>query len=420
MKTYAVKGDIIYSKSPDELAMCEDGYAVCENGTCAGVFKALPERFAGLPVMDFTGKLVVPGFCDLHLHAAQYANIGLGMDYELLEWLDKLTFPEEARFAEPEYAKLIYDRFIAELRAGGTTRTCVFATVHVPATTMLMEKLEKSGLRAYVGKVNMDRNSPDGLRESGADSISATRRWIEDTRGRFKNVRPIITPRFVPSCSSETMSALGKLAEEYSLSIQSHLSENRSEIEWVKKLHPDCRDYASVYDKFGLLGEKTVMAHCVHLTDNEARLLKDTGTFIAHCPASNTNVRSGMAPARGYMDMGISMGLGSDISGGDSLDMLRVMREAIAVSKHVWQESAGETPFLKTREAFWLATRGGGAFFENVGAFENGYEFDAVVYDDARLGGMRELDLRQRFERLIFMCSNADVCAKIVGGERLF
>lgn len=203
----------------------------------AGVFAQLPEQYKDLPVEDHSGKLILPGLVDLHVHASQYAYRGLGMDMELLQWLEANAFPEESKFADLEYAEKAYGIFTRQLLHSATTRACIFATIHRPATLKLMELLEKAGLCCYVGKVNMDRNSPDILRETCEESLSETRQWLLDSAA-FTKSKPMLTPRFTPSCTDELMAGLGELQKEFGVPMQSHLSENLSEIKWVSELCP--------------------------------------------------------------------------------------------------------------------------------------------------------------------------------------
>ena len=234
---FAVKGNLFYTPVCGKLARHPGAYLVCENGTVAGIFDTLPDRYQGIPVEDYGDKLILPGLVDLHVHGGQYAYRGLGMDMELLDWLEKNAFPEESRFAEAAYAEAAYRIFVDALLHSATTRASIFATLHRPATLRLMEMLEKAGLPCFVGKVNMDRNSPDYLRESTGESLAETRRWLEESQN-FTVVRPILTPRFTPSCTDELMDGLGKLHREFGTPVQSHLSENLSEIAWVQQLCP--------------------------------------------------------------------------------------------------------------------------------------------------------------------------------------
>ena len=183
-KSFVIKGDVCYSTSPQEVSCTQDGYLVCVDGRSAGVFAELPQSYADLPLIDCTGQLVVPGMSDIHVHAPQYAFRGLGMDLELLDWLNTHTFPEESKYADLAYAGDAYEIFADDLRHSATTRAVVFGTLHVPATELLMDDLEATGLVTYVGKVNMDRNSPDNLVEGSEESAEATRGWVAEVAGR--------------------------------------------------------------------------------------------------------------------------------------------------------------------------------------------------------------------------------------------
>ncbi|MCL1828374.1 MAG: amidohydrolase family protein [Oscillospiraceae bacterium] len=418
MNGFAVFGNIVFSLSPNRTEMLPKHYAVCENGICSGVFPELPAKYAGIRVDDFGDMLIIPGYVDLHTHAAQYRNLGLGMGSRLLDWLEKYTFPEEAAFASEEYASSVYECFAKELRSGFTTRVCILATVHVPATLLLADIMEKTGLRCLAGKVNMDRNCPGFIREEdAAASLRDTEEWLAAQNGRFQNVSPVITPRFVPSCSRELLEGLGKTADLYKLPVQSHLSETRDEVAWVGDLHPEAKCYGEIYDRSGLLGPGSVMAHCVYLTQGDRELIKRSGAFIAHCPTSNSNLQSGVAPVCEYLAEGMNIGLGSDISGGHTLDMADVIREAISASELRAAEDKNARP-LSMNEAFYMGTRGGGAFFGKVGAIEAGFEFDAVAAVDGLPPG--DATLIERFEKFICSSSGADVRAKYVRGKRLF
>ena len=421
-KTFALKGDVVYTAAPGGFTVVEQGYAVCENGRSAGVFCRLPEQFDGIRVEDCGQKLIIPGLVDLHLHAPQYSFRGLGMDLELLDWLETHTFPEEAKFCDLDYAERAYTLFTDALSRGATTRACVFATVHVPATLCLMELLERTGIRAMVGKVNMDRNCPDNLREqSAAVSLGETRRWLEGCAGKFKNVSPILTPRFIPSCTDELMRGLGALQQATGLPVQSHLSENHSEIEWVQQLCPESAFYGDAYDRFGLFGGgcPTIMAHCVHSSDAEIDLMKRRGVFIAHCAASNMNICSGVAPVRTYLARGMNVGLGTDVAGGFSDSVFRAMSDAIQASKLRWRLTDDSLAPLTVSEAFYLGTKGGGAFFGKVGSFEAGYEFDALVIDDAGLPHPQPLTPAERLERVVYLSDDRHISGKYVAGARV-
>ena len=423
LKDFVLRGNLCYSMDMDRIETRAHAYLVCLDGRCAGVFDRLPARFAQLPLYDFEDRLILPGMTDLHLHAPQFAFRGLGMDMELLEWLNTYTFPEESKYRELEYAERAYGSFVSHLRRSETTRAVVFATIHVPATELLMQKLEDAGLCSYVGKVNMNRNCPDYLREASTlHAVRDTRRWIEETKDRFTRTKPIITPRFIPSCTDDLMFALRGLREEYDLPVQSHLSENFSEIAWIRELCPRSKHYGDAYDQFGLFGGDypCIMAHCVHSNEEEQALIKERGVFIAHSPESNINLASGVAPVNQFLDNGLRVGLATDIAGGSHESMFRAVMHAIQASKLRWRLLDQDVKPLPFERAFYLATMGSGAFFGKVGSFLDGFELDAVVLDDESLDHPQQLSVRARLERAIYLADERNIAAKFVAGNRLF
>lgn len=419
-----LKGNICYTPEKDRLLIREDAFAVCEDGICRGVFDEIPAAYSGMEVIDLSGKIVIPGLVDLHTHAPQFPYRGTGMDYELLDWLTRKAFPEESRYADPEYAARAYETVAGRLKNGATTRAVLFATIHPEATLILMDLMEKSGVVSYVGKVSMDRNSPAELTEKSAgESAENTRRLLRECADRgYRRTKPIITPRFVPSCSDELMEALGKIREEYGLPVQSHLSENPLEIDYVRELAPWSAFYGDVYDRFGLFGKtgKTVMAHCVYSPPAEVQRMLDNGVWIAHCPASNMNIASGIAPVRRYLEKGLRIGLGTDVAGGDSDSMFRAVTDAIRVSKLYWRYIDQKAKPLTFPESFYLATKGGGSFFGKAGSFEEGYAFDAVVLDDTGEKQVRGLTVMDRLEKAFYLeLDQRGIIMKFVDGERI-
>lgn len=422
-RNFVVKGDICYSQDQNHVKTVKQGYVVCLDGVSQGVFQELPEKFKGLFVLDFGSRLVLPGLTDLHIHAPQYGFRSLGMDLELLEWLNTRTFPEEEKYGNEEYAREGYGYFAEDLKMGATTRLCAFGTIHRQSTEILMDLLEEAGLVAKVGKVNMDRNASSGLTEQSArESLKQTRQWLSEIQGKYEHVSPILTPRFVPSCSDELLAGLGEISKEHGLAVQSHLSENQGEIQLVKELCPWSEFYGDAYDHFGLFGGENpaIMAHCVWSSEQEIQRMKERGVFVAHCAQSNANLASGIAPVRRYMDRGLQVGLGTDVAGGVHTSIFRAMADAIMASKLRWRLVDEGLKPLTVEEAFYLGTMGGGAFFGKVGSFEAGYEFDAVVMDDSALRSPRTLSLAERLERLIYLSESCTVEAKFVEGRRLF
>ena len=420
---FILKGNICYSKTPQELQVLENGYIVCENGVSKGAFSAIPEMYRAFRVVDYGDCVIIPGLCDIHVHAPQFAFRSLGMDMELLEWLNTYTFPEESKYVEIDYANIAYGHFVDALRRGATTRAVVFATLHTPATVMLMEKLERSGLVSFVGKVNMDRNCPDFLRAESADAAYlSTKAWIESTKDAYKNTSPILTARFIPTCSDELMKRIKELQIEYGLPVQSHLSESPGEIEWVRKLCPNDATYGGAYDRFGLFGGEgvpTIMAHCVWSEGAEEELIRDNGVYVAHCPQSNINLASGIAPIRRFLKNGIRVGLGSDVAGGCHTSIFRAISDAVQVSKLYWRLVDQSDAPLKVEEAFYLGTAGGGSFFGKVGSFDEGYEFDAVVIDDSGISSSNPLKVEERLARIIYLSDDNCIRGKYARGKKI-
>lgn len=420
-KSFILKGNIIYSKSLTELSSLSKGYLICKDGKVEGTFAEIPGEFEGLPLKDYQDALILPGLVDLHTHAPQYSLRGLGMDQELLLWLEQNTFPEEAKYKDLEYARKAYTIFATDLKKSATTRACIFGTIHKPATLLLMDLLDETGLHCKVGKVNMDRNSPPDLCESKQQSLEETVSWLMECQNKYQRIQPMITPRFLPTCTDELLKELSRLCRGKGLPLQSHLSENLSEIEWVKELFPEAEGYADAYARLDLYGNEipTIMAHCVHLTQEEMELTREHKVYIAHCPTSNHNLSSGIAPVREFLKKELLVGLGTDIAAGNTLSVFQVMVAAIQASKLRWRLTDQEQKPLTMKEAFYLGTKGGGSFFGKVGAFDKGYEFDALVIDDSKLRSPRELSLEERLERVIYLSDDRHIQAKYVNGNRI-
>ena len=427
--SFVIRGNICQTKNPKELDLHENSYVVCVNGISKGIFKELPIEFNNLPLYDFFDNLIFPGMIDLHVHAPQYAFRGTSMDLELMEWLNSYTFPEEEKYEKLEYAETAYQMFVDAMKKGATTRLCIFATRHRYATELLMKLMEESGLISYVGKVNMDREASEKLTEKSSD-ISAydTFGWLNAVNEKYIRTKPILTPRFIPCCTDKLMEELREIQMAYGIPVQSHLSESKGEIDFVKSLRPNNEFYGDSYNEYDLFGTnddintevKTVMAHCVWSTNEEVNLMKKNGVFVAHCPASNMNLTSGIAPIRKYLDLGLNIGLGSDIAGGHSESIFRAITDAIQVSKMYFRMVNEDYKPLVFSEAFYLATKGGGKFFGNVGSFEEGFEFDAVVMNDDVLVHPQKLNLSERMERAVYLgLDEKNVTAKFVAGKKV-
>lgn len=418
METTIIKGNIISSPEFGKAEITENGFLVAENGKIKGIYQKLPQEYEESAVEDYGDALVMQSFADMHLHAPQYPMLGMGMDMPLLEWLNTYTFPTEACFKDNEFARKTYHRLAGELAAKGTTRVCMFSSIHREATLILMEELENAGITGYVGKVNMDRNGGENYQENTEESIAETVKWLEGCN--FEHIKPMITPRFTPSCSNELMQELGRIAKEKNLPIQSHLSENTGELSLVKDLHPDCSRYWESYQKYGLWNDRTLMAHCVWSDEQERKAIKDAGVWVVHCASSNENLVSGYAPVRVMLNEGVNVVLGSDIAGGDHLSMFKNITAAIRASKARRIMDDWQTDFLSVEEAFYLGTSAAAPFFGEKPGFAPGNMLHAIVVKDETLPMVRPLSVQERFERCIYRREHGAMLAVYSEGKKIY
>ncbi|KAI0483299.1 guanine deaminase [Xylariaceae sp. FL0804] len=436
-------GTFIHSKTLAELeylhdtAVCVDasGRIVAVEPGCdqEGAVSTLYGRLGWSPddvavTVAGPGQFFFPGFIDTHVHASQYPNLGVFGKSTLLDWLQRYTFPAEAALASLPRARRVYRRCIRRALAHGTTTAAYFATVHVPATNLLADLCLAAGQRAFVGRVCMDRLAPAGYADaSAAAALAADRAVVAHVRAAAGPgpggalVRPILTPRFAPACGPELLAGLGRLAREEALPVQTHLSENADEVALVAELFPGAASYADVYDRAGLLGGRTVLAHAIHLSAAEADLVAARGAGVAHCPCSNAALASGEARVRRLLDRGVNVGLGTDMSGGYSPSVLEAARHACLVSNHLAMpgrsggggglemeaEKDGEQHASKGKkeeeeerrrrhqrlsvdEVLYLATRGGAQILglrDEVGGFDVGKQWDAQLIGLSRVPG---------------------------------
>ena len=419
MEITILHGNIVSAPELGKLEIVEHGYLVAKNGVIEGVYQHLPDKYIGHEIIGRGNNLILQSFSDMHLHAPQFPMLDMGMDMPLIEWLNTYTFPTEARFADPEHARKTYRQLAYWLKANGTTRVVMFSSLHREGTMILMEELEEAGLTGYVGKVNMDRNGGENYQETTWESVKETLLWLEECE-KFKNIKPIITPRFTPCCTNDLMDVLGKLAKEKDLPIQSHLSENLNEIAWVKELHPDCQQYWETYEKYGMWNDRTVMAHCVWSDERERKALKDAGVYVAHCASSNENLISGYAPIRKMLDEGVKVTLGTDIAAGDSLSMFDAAAAAIQASKARRIMDNWETDFLTVADAYYLATSAAAEFFGEKPGFAPGNPLSAIVLRDSELLLPKEMTVLERFERCIYHRQHTAVKSVWSNGKKIY
>jgi guanine deaminase len=412
------RGDIVFTPAWREFVVLEHGYVVVDDdGTVIECVERLSNRHIDIAITDHGDRLVIPGFTDAHVHACQLPNAGLQYSTELIDWLYELTFPHEASLGDPVYADAVYTLFVRSLLRNGITSSVVMGTIHGDTTTILVDKLVEAGLKACVSKVSRDQDSPVDSGEDTTQGIAASRRFIEENLVKSTLVTPAVAPSVSMVCSRELMAALAEQAAEFNIPCHMHLSENRTEVDVTLKMYPDCTDFVETYERAGLMTTaNTVVAHAIHLTDREKRVIRDTGVLIAHCPHSNLNLLSGVMKLAEYHDMGIRVGLGSDISGGHTLNMFQNMIGAIQSGAMNFLTGHTSRPVLAA-EAFYCATKGGGSFFGKTGSFEPGYAFDAVVINDSMWTQYKEMSLVQRVEKLIYRGDDRNIERVYVNGR---
>jgi guanine deaminase len=359
----------------------DDGMLVVDSGkvVAAGYAEDLkPYLQRGTEITEYANSLLMPGFVDTHIHYPQTEMVA-AYGEQLLEWLDTYTFPVEEKFSNPVYARDIAERFLNELLRCGTTTALVFGTVHKESVEAFFQACEARNLRMIAGKVMMDRNAPDYLvdtpQSSYDDSKALIEKWHEKGRLRYA-----VTPRFAPTSTPEQLAKAGQLMQEYpGVYLHTHMSESADEVVWVEELFPECDHYLHTYDDAGLLGRRSVFAHCIHLNDAEWDRLEETQSNIAFCPTSNLFLGSGLFNLKRAVEQNIGVGLGTDIGAGTSFSILQTLGEAYKV-----QQLRGEklTPF----KAFYLATLGGARALDMedlIGNFRAGNEADFIVLDKA-------------------------------------
>lgn len=424
------KALIFTLRSKDSLSVYNPGFLVINNhGIIEAVEKnkQILKRYKEYIYHDYSNYLICPGFIDLHNHLPQYVFVGIG-EKELLPWLKKYTFPRERLFADNQIAQESAQIFFNDLIKNGTTTTVTYTTIHKKATDIAFQCALESGIRAIIGKVLMDQNAPWYLKEDLDQSIKDSEELIEKWHEKDGKLFYCVTPRFAVSCSDDLLKRAGRLAQAKNTYIQTHLSENKGEIDFVRKLFPKAKNYTDVYYQTGILGQKSIMAHCLHLKQHEISLIKSTRSKIAHCPTSNRFLLSGIMPFRKYQTENLEMGLGTDVAGGYSLSMLSEMREAIENSKQfsLFSKEKGLQP-MTLEEAFYLATLGGAkalSLDDQIGSLEAGKKADFLVIDykktDPFHGRSSYIKPLEILSRLIYRGNEAVIKEVYIEGNRVY
>ena len=409
-------GDILYSESSKKLKIFENSYIAVENGKVEGVYTSLPEKFAGADVIDHGRGLIIPAFSDLHVHASQFIQRGIGMDLLLNDWLNTYTFPQESHFAEEEYAEPIYEAYVSDMIRHGTFHASIFTTIHRSSTDILYKKLEEKGLWALVGKVNMDFQSPSYLCETTEGSLRETEIFL-DEHSNSSTVKPILTPRFAPTCSRELLWGLGKLGKKYRTGVQTHIVESRWEAAESRRLFPDCRSDSNIYEEAGLLGNgPSIFAHFIFPTEDDIRVMNEYGCFAVHCPEATNNVIAGIMGVHKLQEQGIHIALGSDIGAGVKNGIYRQCAAAIKLSKLKEFYEPEEAKTIDITNAFFLATKAGGSVFGKIGTFEPGYIFNALVIDGIE-DENHPMSPEQRLERFCYAGDDRNIVSRYLNGK---
>jgi len=422
---FILKGQVLsFSRSPFDEGAPWDAAQVTEavairDGKVAGT-GSLSDMQMLLPLaqlVDHSDKLIMAGFVDAHVHYPQTAIIA-SWGKRLIDWLNTYTFPEEMRFGDRAYADEVANRYLDLTAANGTTTVCSFCTIHPESVDAIFSAAQARGQRIVAGKTCMDRNAPDGLRDTAQsaydDSDALIARWHGVDRLEYA-----ITPRFSPTSTPEQLDAMGSLwAKHPDCLMQTHLSEQVDEIEWVKSLFPQARDYLDTYEEFGLLGARGLYGHAIHLEARERHRLRDFGAALVHCPTSNTFIGSGLFDMNGLMAEGQRIGLATDTGGGSSFSMLRTMAAAYEVGQ------LRGTP-LHAAQLLWLATQGSAAALrleDKIGNVAAGMEADLVVLDLASTPAIaqRSLDATDLWDAVfatIMMGDDRAVAEVWIGGK---
>uniref|UniRef100_A0A7S2WD95 Guanine deaminase n=1 Tax=Mucochytrium quahogii TaxID=96639 RepID=A0A7S2WD95_9STRA len=373
-------------------------------------------------------QILIPGFIDTHLHAPQYSYTGTATDLPLMQWLSEYTFPAESRLAKDPYeeAKGLFNRVVDRTLKCGTTTGVYFATKDLEVTKVLADVCKEKQQRAFIGKVCMDRHSPEFYVETTQDALDDTETLIQYVKQLDSIVYPIITPRFIPTCSTELLKGLADIADKYDCHIQSHISESIDEVQFTASLHPLDGSDTNIFQRAGLLRPKAIYAHAVHLSEDDVRILAKHRAAISHCPLSNFYFAQGYFPVAKFMRMGLQVGLGTDVAGGYSPSMFNAQRMAVVASLAGSFQSANQLDHMITyKDAFYLATLGGALALglgNQLGTINPGFKFDAVVLDAAQ-GDNIDLFPRDTpediFQKLCTLGDDRNVKMVFVNGKKV-
>jgi len=443
------RGGVVHAVSPEELEVVENATLVVnEIGVIVTFEKSPNNEHSQIPIPEGAelyhlspGEFIIPGFVDTHNHAPQWPMRGLGQGLHILDWLEQVTFPIEARFSDISYARKTYENTVCDFLRQGITTASYYSSRHADATRILAEICLEKGQRAFVGKCNMDRNAPDYICEQSAgDSLHETETCVAHIRQlpgcsdpKHALVKPILTPRFAICCTPELLRGLGDMmmADE-NLAMQTHFNEAEQEIKATRELFPDlaAKSEADLYESFNLLGPRSILAHCTIMTEYDKERVEALGCGVAHCPIANMTVGGGfmVAPVRDFLRRGIKVGLGTDSGGGWASQMLAVIRQTMIASNAMEVISQGQDKALSLEETFYLATLGGAKVLcleDQIGNFQVGKQFDAswVSTTTGLQSAMTPREdgdaLRTLFEKFIMSGDDRNIAHVYVRGRRV-
>ncbi len=400
-----IKTNILTPVSPAKVEFHKDVYIHIQGTKIARI---RTEIEAGLAFEDKTHYICIPGLIDMHVHLSQYFTRGR-YRASLLEWLNEFIFAEELKSQDPEYALKTANAFFTDSLSKGTTTSVIYTSIFPEACDIAFQTAEQFGVRAIIGKTMMDCNSPEYLQENTDNSIMQSIDLYEKWNNKTPLLEYIFTPRFAPTCSRELMRETGTFAKKNKAYIQSHLSENKKEIDWVRSLYFECSNYTEVYEKYNLLSPKTIMGHCIHLSDEELDILMDTDTKIAHCPDSNFFLKSGRFPVEKIKEYGIKFGLATDVAAGTSLSMLEMMK--------IYNYRQDDY-IVSPQEAFYYATLGAAdalGKIDLIGSVEETKEADLVFVEIDQLQAKSDVDI---LSDLMFIIRKKEIKEVFIAGRK--
>ena len=384
------RGDILYftdnpAKNPAGTKYSPDSVLLVQDGKVVGVqsYKELKQKSPNLKLVDYSGKLIVPGLIDTHVHYPQ-SEMMAAYGAQLLDWLNNYTFPTEESFSDKKFADKISNFFLDQLLANGTTTAMVFATVYPVSVDSFFEAAQSRNMRMISGKVLMDRNAPPALLDTPESAYTDSKKLLEKWHNKGRLSYAVI-PRFAPTSTPEELAMAGKLVKEYpDVYVHTHVAENKTEVKWVAELFPKSRSYLDVYDHYGLVTNHSIFAHGIYLDDQDFSVLSKKGGAIAFCPTSNLFLGSGLFNLGRANDFGVNVGLGTDVAAGTSLSILQTMNEAYKVTqmRKAFVDDPSSVKPLSPMESLYLATLGGAktlSLDDKIGSFEPGKEADFIV-----------------------------------------